>query len=412
MAQLVVPKKLNPLDDVAQYLGIKQATQGLKAQQQQIDTAAMNAQQQQALQAIFKDPANWDQAKGQLTDGALLKVGQIHPQTQAELLTAWQRDPKSLSTMALQKGQLDNLGVDNANSLAARLETERHNKALESSKSGQDAVALRAKGLKIDPASGAIVPITKEEMGPEELAKLTRSEALDQLTQSQIDVQNATAELRKAQADPNSPASQLAQQRLAVAQQNAATARQRLGLSEATYDARNLGTDAHGNPLNGAIIADNGQPVGSSFSANVRPTAQERNKGDMSISAHEQLQDIRSIVSNRKDIFGPIDGRKTDFTVWLGSQDPDAQRFRAARTIAADHLAGTFGGRSEAALKALDDAIGQFKDNPDAVLGGLDQLDKANQVFIQKGTPKTAGSNAAPKPAPAPVKQNPFRPKQ
>jgi hypothetical protein len=35
--------------------------------------------------------------------------------------------------------------------------------------------------------------------------------------------------------------------------------------------------------------------------------------------------------------------------MWLGSQDPDAQRFKAARTIAADHLAGVFGGRSETA---------------------------------------------------------------
>jgi hypothetical protein len=140
---------------------------------------------------------------------------------------------------------------------------------------------------------------------------------------------------------------------------------------------------------------DENKPVGTAFQQNVRPTGQERNKGDLASSAHEQLQDIKSIVQKRQDIFGPAAGRKTEFTVWLGSQDPDAQRFKAARTIAADHLAGVFGGRSEAALSALDSAIGHYKDNPDAILKGIDQLDKANTRFSKVGTPKTAGSNAA-----------------
>jgi len=124
----------------------------------------------------------------------------------------------------------------------------------------------------------------------------------------------------------------------------------------------------------------------------VRPTGQERNKADLANSAHDQIQDMKGIVQKRQDIFGPAAGRKTDFTVWIGSQDPDAQRFRAARTIAGDHLAGVFGGRSEAALQALDSAIGHFKDNPAAITAGLDQLDKANQRFVQAGTVKTAAS--------------------
>jgi hypothetical protein len=57
-------------------------------------------------------------------------------------------------------------------------------------------------------------------------------------------------------------------------------------------------------------------------------------------------------------------------------------------------LAGVFGGRSEAALNALDHAIGQFKDNPKAVSAGIDQLDKANDRFVKKGTVRTAGSSA------------------
>ena len=148
-----------------------------------------------------------------------------------------------------------------------------------------------------------------------------------------------------------------------------------------------------GNALPGAMLDANGKPVGSHFSANVRPTGQERNKADMASSADQQIGDMRKIVRQRPDIFGPAAGRKTNFDVWIGSQDPDAQRFRAARTIAGDHLAGTFGGRSEAALNALDNAIGQFKDNPAAVQAGLDQLKEANHLFLQRGTVHTKGGN-------------------
>jgi hypothetical protein len=113
----------------------------------------------------------------------------------------------------------------------------------------------------------------------------------------------------------------------------------------------------------------------------------------MARSADQQIDDMASIVARRPDIFGPAAGRKTDFSVWVGSQDPDAQRFRAARTIAGDHLAGTFGGRSEAALDALDSAIGHFKDNPKAIQAGLNQLKEANHLFLKAGSVRTAGSN-------------------
>jgi hypothetical protein len=56
-------------------------------------------------------------------------------------------------------------------------------------------------------------------------------------------------------------------------------------------------------------------------------------------------------------------------------------------------LAGTFGGRSETALRELDSAIGHFKDNPAAVTAGLDQLKEANRVFLQAGKVHTVGGH-------------------
>lgn len=257
-----------------------------------------------------------------------------------------------------------------------------------------------------DAAKLGMVPVYDEQgnlasFAPDEKSPIAQRRALqDQLTAAQVDSTKAQKELRdaqtevnKAKGDPGSMENRLAMSRLAVARQNASTASQRLNLSTQTFMMRSRGTDMQGNPLPGAMIGDDDQAIGSAFQQNVRPTGTERNKGDMAASADEQLKDIKSIMQKHKDMFGPGYGQSSQFRQWIGSQDPDAQRFVAARTIAADHLAGTFGGRSEAALTALDNAIGQFKDNPTAAIAGVDQLTKANKRFENAGTVRTQGSN-------------------
>lgn len=259
-------------------------------------------------------------------------------------------------------------------------EVERHHTA-------QEGTALAQHGYAMDEQNpGQIRPLRYEEMSESQ-------QAVHDLKGAQQEEQEATAALKKAQNDPSSPAFRQAQQRIDNAKQTRAVAMERLGLSEKQFEMRAHGTEG-GQPLPGSMITDSGQSVGTAFQQNVRPTGQERNKGDMANSAAQQIGDMKSIISKRPDIFGPAAGRTTDLQVWLGSQDPDAQRFRAARTIAGDHLAGTFGGRSEAALHALDNALGQFKDNPQAALAGLDQLAGATNTFRKAGTVKTAGSSA------------------
>lgn len=231
-----------------------------------------------------------------------------------------------------------------------------------------DAQMLRAGFGKNE--TGAYVPT------PE---KQARDKAEAEYKQAATDHQKAMADLEKARNDPNSPAFRQAQQRLEAASQ-------RLNLSTQQFLMRSRGIDASGEPLPGAMLTSEGTPVGSAFQQNVRPTGQERNKADMASSAREQLGDIVGIVQRHPEIFGPGHGQVTEVENWLGSQSPDAQAFKAARTIAGDHLAGTFGGRSEPALAALDSAIGKFKDNPEAMLAGIKQIDKAAKVFEDKGT--------------------------
>lgn len=248
---------------------------------------------------------------------------------------------------------------------------------------------LRAHGFKTD-ETGNMVPLGYDEMSEPQ-------QAVHDLKASQEELADAGATLKKVQADPNSPQARMAQQRIENAQQTRSIALQRLGLSEATFNARYHGTDEHGQTLPGAMLTDDNKPVGSSFSANVRPTGTERNKADLANSAAAQINDMKSIIQKHPDFFGPGYGQSSAFKQWIGSEDPDAQRFLAARTIAGDHLAGTFGGRSEAALNALDKALGQFKDNPKAALAGLDQLSGANKSFQKAGTVKTVGSDAVTK---------------
>lgn len=267
----------------------------------------------------------------------------------------------------------------------AALTQEKQNEAEQHHKS-QNSAQLAQHGFKED-ENGKIVPLGYEEMSEPQ-------QAVHDLSASRQELYEATSALKKAQKDNQPAMMRMAQQRIDNANRNAGIAAQRLGLSEKQFEMRAHGTE-NGEALPGAILGDDNKPVGTAFQQNVRPTGQERNKADLASSAREQLGDIADIMTKRKDIFGPVNGRKTDFSVWLGSQDPDAQKFRAARTIAADHLAGVFGGRSEAALSALDNAVGQFRDNPEAAIAGVKQLDKANTRFIEKGTPKTAGSNAA-----------------
>jgi len=253
---------------------------------------------------------------------------------------------------------------------------------------------LRDHGFAPDEADAtgkAVRPLAYNEMSETQ-------QAVHDLKAAQEEQAQAAAALNKAKNDPSSAAYKQAQARINVARQNASTASGKLGLQTQQFVMRSRGTDMAGNALPGAMIGDDGTPVGTAFQGNVRPTGSERNKADMANSAAEQLSDIKDIVAKHPDMFGPGYGQASAFKQWIGSQDPDAQRFVAARTIAGDHLAGTFGGRSEAALTAIDNAIGQYKDNPAAMQAGLNQLTKANTSFQRAGTVRAEGSTAVSSP--------------
>jgi len=202
-----------------------------------------------------------------------------------------------------------------------------------------------------------------------------------------IAARKAAQDLNKAKfdaaQDPNNPATK---QKLQSAKANKEKAdAYMLRAQAAVYGSVN------GKPLPGAMVDTEGEPVGSSFQSNVRPTGAQREKATLATSARDQLADARKLLQTRGDLFGPGAGRVQKMATWVGSQDPDAAKFTAAVTTAADHLMGVFGGRSTWAGQRIEDAMGQLKTNPEAAIAAIDQIDKAAALIQGVGSYQTVG---------------------
>ena len=224
-------------------------------------------------------------------------------------------------------------------------------------------------------------------LGPNYQPPPSSSGLTPELRQAQLKLQQSKLELEEAKfraaQDPKNPVNQL---KLRQAQNSF--------LRDQAYwmraQASVTGT-LNGQPLPGANLDAEGRPVGAMFQGNVKPTSTEIGRADLATSALDQMDTMGEILLSRPDLFGPVSGRTTDVTKWIGSQDPDAQRFQAAARVAADHLAGVFGGRSKEALEGIYKIIGQNKTNPEAAIAALDQMAKAATIIKKRGTRKVVG---------------------
>jgi ABC-type transporter MlaC component len=217
--------------------------------------------------------------------------------------------------------------------------------------------------------------------------KETHQKALDDYRTANIKLRQSTENLHEAQfrasQDPNNP-------KFKMELEKARTSAMRDEAYMINAQARAFG-EVNGKALPGAALTAEGQPVGSAFAANVKPTGVEVGRADLATSALEQMQTMHDILSKRGDMFGPGAGRATQMEQWIGSQDPDAQRFTAAATTAADHLMGVFGGRSTWAGQRIEAAMGQLKTNPEAAMAALDQMSKAAKTIQARGTRQVVG---------------------
>ena len=192
---------------------------------------------------------------------------------------------------------------------------------------------LRKQGLRLkkDPmtgeATGEFEPVPRTEMSPEEVADLDTKQAAVELKKAQKEVADATAELRKFQADPNSPQFALAHQKLAVAQQNADTAKQRLGISEeslglreATFNQANFGQFEKVKPILSSIreLADKVNTSDGVY-ATAKGTAREQ---AAQVNLDDDVAEYQAVISG----FTPLLARAVGHTGVLTEQDVQSVR--------------------------------------------------------------------------------------
>lgn len=245
-------------------------------------------------------------------------------------------------------------------------EVENKNTATEENNKGKLTASLAAHGFAVDetdPTGKTLRPLKYEEMSP------TQQAAAD-LKGSQAELASARQAYVQAQKSNLPEQMRLAQARIAVAEKNADTAVQRLGLSTAEYG---LNSDKYYNP---------------------QPTARERTTGDLATSAVNQVHTMRQIIKEHPDMFGPGGAAKQSFQRWLSSNAEDAGKFLAASNYLAEHSAGVFGGRGEYIIHNLQGMTNPNFD-PSALNGVLDQAENTATHFVKAGQVHGKGEQGA-----------------
>lgn len=241
----------------------------------------------------------------------------------------------------------------------------------------KNALALRKQGLKIDPATGKQVPLSRDEMSETEQATLD-------LKQSQQDAAAARAEVDRQKNDPTSPAYKAAIGRLQVAAKNAQTAAERLGLAKDTFNANYFGTGPDGQALPGAKIDETtGKPVGPRMANAAKVPADRLKRGDLASNAIGNLNDIVDMIHQNPELFGSLQGRITTAREMMGSDEPAIREIAIAAHNYALASAGVHGTRSQGAVeKTENELLNHWKDGDTAVLGGIAQAKKSLQTFV------------------------------
>lgn len=247
---------------------------------------------------------------------------------------------------------------------------------------------LRKQGLKVD-AAGNQIPLTYEEMS------LPEQGAYD-LQQAKSNAQNSIAELKKAQADPDSPQSQAILAKVKNEARRIDIAAQKVGIDADKYKADYLGVDHDGNPLAGTTTDEKGNPVGVKVGKANETTAMRLNKADLSQNVQLNAANAIKMINDNTDLFGKIAGRYTNTRQMAGSGDEAIKKLAIEVHNIAVASAGIHGQRSQAAVEAYEkDVLNKFHDSPKATIAGLNEISGSVQTFIEDAK---AGKKVAPNP--------------
>jgi hypothetical protein len=297
---------------------------------------------------------------------------QLH-QTQAELAA------EKLSNSQLHNTALEDIARTRNENTAS------HNEASEQGHQAALEAALREHGYGPD---GRPLPY-------DQLSDQMKS--IHDLKAIQEEVASATADLKKAQATNQPTLMKMAQQRIDNAKANQSVALERLGLSEKQYEMRAHGTE-NNVPLPGSMTTEQGQPVGTALQGNVRPTGTQRDAAGRADTMLDLDARIRKALQNPiiTNGTGPLAGRLSEAEGRLGTLPKDLSQLRNDLVSYGAFQAGLHPVRGIGALQYFDKVMGGLGQNPDELIGKLDSNKITAESVKRVGSPRTAGSNAAP----------------
>ena len=245
---------------------------------------------------------------------------------------------------------------------------------------------------------GNIIPLAYEKMSSDQ-------QAVHDLKASQQELADANAALKKAQKDNIPKAAELARARIATANQNAATAAGRLGLSQKQYEAEYHGTE-NGVPLTGAPADEAGNPIGTKVANAGKATGQVASRSAQAASIKEAGDQLLKEIDAKSKKIGNLGSYWTQATNGTPIADPDVAGLMTSLGSFAALQPSLHGFRGQQALEGFEKLIGGVPKNPEALKESIKSIQRTAGIVEKQGQHKTVapqgvgaeGNAAAPNP--------------
>lgn len=317
------PKPIAVQDPLQQFGALSQVQNTLRSgqlQDEQIAAVRRGVQADSAVTAVLQD-AKMDET-GAIDAATRQKLQRINSPHAIEILKHFDSNIAESTRLKNDTMQAE-AQKKNADTNAAKL----------LSTDSANAAKLRGMQLKVGP-DGDYLPIDESDLTPQERAKRDKDaaaasayEGVNQLRAAQQDLAQATADLRRLQADPNSPQYELARQRLAVAQRNSDIAAQGLGVRQQNTDlrAQNMDIQNFGGYAKSAVFLDSVSELADKINtsegvyAKAKGTAREQ---AAKLNYDDDVAEYEAMVQS----FTPLWARALGHTGVLTQQDVDSAR--------------------------------------------------------------------------------------
>jgi hypothetical protein len=255
------------------------------------------------------------------------------------------------------------------------------------------ATGLAEHGLKMDPETKQLIPLPYTEMSEPQ-------KAAHDLKAAQAELTTARSDYVTAQKDGIPAAQELARKRVDAAQESAATAAGRLGLSRDEFNAQFLGTAPGGEALAGGETDENGKPIGTKVAAGNKPGATVQGRASQAGSIIEVGNNLKAEIDKHKDALGNLSDYWKQATNGTPIADPVASKLMSEIASYAALQPAMHGMRGGQAMKEFEKMVGGIPKDPEALKAAIDGIGETAAVIKKQGQPAHAGvgSSAPPKP--------------